>query len=91
MISLNSIIDSAVLSNLVDEFPTTLYTVRQVVGIDPDDFVKLTVHPTCNSIYLYEKGHKVVRVEYITFQCFSLIYSSITRKNLICSDARFMT
>ena len=76
--SLNSIIDSAVLSNLVEELPTTLYKVPKVIGIDPDDFLKIVVCPTCNKIYSYEKGYKVVRGKYITFQCF-----------FICSPANF--
>ena len=70
LISLNSIIDSAVLSNLVEEFPTTLYKVRKVMGNDLDDFLKLMVCPTCSSTYSYEKRYKVVRGKYIIFQCF---------------------
>ena len=76
LISLNSIIDSAVLSNLVEEFPATLYKVLKVIDIDPDDFLKLIVCPTCNNIYSYEKKYKVVKGKYIIFQYF-FIYSPI--------------
>ena len=73
-ISLNSII--AVLLNLIEEFPTTLYKVWKVMDIDPDDFLKLIVCPICNNIYSYEKVYKVVRGKYITFQCFFYLQSN---------------
>ena len=60
------------------------------MGIDPDDFLKLVMCPTCNNIYSYEKGREVVRGKYITFRCF-FIYSPITGKTFICSDTKFMT
>ena len=57
---LNLVIQPSVLSEIISEYPVTMYKARKILGAQRDGFAKLFICPNCEKPNSFESSQKCV-------------------------------
>lgn len=60
METLNLVIQSSVLSEIISEYPITMYKARKILGEQRDGFEKLVICPNCEKSYSFESSQECI-------------------------------
>lgn len=67
---INGYLGIDLIKEMIDEFPSTMYSARNYIGIQTDQFVKYVVCPKCNTLYTLDEAKKIGKSgKYVSKKC----------------------